>query len=187
MKDTIVVNFGRYQGPHRGHEMLMNFIKDLAERKNADYKIFLSNTFNEKNPIPVDTKERILKLLLPQHADNIFSEHNTVVAMLQSLQQEYRNVIFVCGSDRYVSFNSFLNNYNGIQYEFDSLKVLAAGDPRTDISNGISGCSASKMRGYVEDCDIISFTQDSPTAANARDIQTAFDEMTDAMLIQRVV
>lgn len=178
MKDTVVINFGRYQGPHRGHEMLSDFMRDLAKQHNADYFIYPSKSYDKKNPIPYNTKVHIMKQLLSDHAEHIVKEHpNAIVKILQSLQHEYKRVLFVCGSDRSNSYRKFIPNYNGMEYNFDDIQIIEAGNPRDENTSGVAACSASKMREYVSSGDIISFTAEAPRRATRYDVQLAFNAM----------
>lgn len=178
MKDTVVINFGRYQGPHRGHEMLMDFIRDLAIKENADYFIYPSKTQNKKNPLSYGAKCLLLKNLLPDHADHIVEDHqNGIVKILQSLQNEYKRVLFVCGSDRSDSYRKFIPNYNGLEYHFDDIRIIEAGNERNEQSTGVAACSASKMRDHVRNGDIISFVAEAPRRASRFDAELAFAVM----------
>ena len=65
---------------------------------------------------------------------------------MQKLQQlGFKNIVYVAGSDRVSSFTKLLNDYNGKDYQFDSIDVVSAGERDPD-ADGAEGMSASKMR-----------------------------------------
>ena len=70
----------------------------------------------------------------------------TWVQAMQKLEQMgYTDIIYVAGSDRVNQFNELLNKYNGKEYNFNSVKVVSAGERDPD-AQGLEGMSASKMR-----------------------------------------
>lgn len=178
MTETVVINFGRFQGPHRGHEMLADFMKQLAAKHNGDYLIYPSLTVNDKNPLTPGIKKLLLENLLPSHKDHLVLEHeNNIVSILKQLQATYKRVIFVCGSDRVDSFRNFLPRYNGSEYNFDSIQITSVGDARSDCSAGIAACSASKMREYVRTNNYKDFLVCAPRSASRWDVKAAFEVM----------
>lgn len=182
---TLVMNFGRFQGPHKGHQMLADYMKRLASENNGDYMIFPSSTHNAKNPIPFNQKVEILKGLMPEHSDHISDAHpNSVVKILTLLQDKYDNIIFVCGSDQVRNFSMFLPNYNDIEYSFKSITVVAAGDDRTDNDgNDVASCSATRMRQFVLNNDMTSFIRHVPETAPAINIEKAFAVMRTFLVV----
>lgn len=181
MSKAIVINFGRYQGVHNGHEMLIDFMRDKAAELQCEYRVFPSSTHDKKNnPIPFDEKLKMMQTMLPEHASCISTEHpNTIVAILQDLEKSgYTDVYFVCGSDRAASFEKFLPNYNGLEYQFDVLEILSAGKSRNDgIIGAIESSSASKIREYVKNNDITSYIHSIPINAPIVESAKIFNKM----------
>jgi hypothetical protein len=58
-------------------------------------------------------------------------------------------------------FNKLLNAYNGKDYQFDSIKVISAGERDPD-ADGVSGVSASKMRELAARGDRDNFVRMTP-------------------------
>ncbi|MDV7397332.1 hypothetical protein RZS08_38380, partial [Arthrospira platensis SPKY1] len=57
-----VINFGRFQPPHAGHEVLFDFIEKKSRQLNADGFIFVSpKTFKPDNPLSYIDKIRYLQ------------------------------------------------------------------------------------------------------------------------------
>jgi hypothetical protein len=66
------------------------------------------------------------------------------------------NVIMIAGSDRVGDFDRLLKQYNGMEYKFDNIQVISAGQRDPD-SEGVTGMSASKMRAAAASGDFDSF------------------------------
>ncbi len=178
MKDTVIITFGRMQGPHRGHEMLFNEMRSMAEARDADYIIYPSLTEDKKNPLSPGIKKLLLEYLLPEHKDNIeFNHENNIVKILEQLQTRYKNVVFVCGSDRANSFRNFLPRYNGDLYSFESLDIVGVGNERNDDAAGIEGSSASKMREYCRTNNYKDFLINAPRNTTRWDVRVAYEVM----------
>lgn len=143
--------FGRMNPPTVGHKQLFDTMKKVG----GDYKISLSQTKDKKeNPLDYSTKIEFLKLLFPEHADNVVenSDLNTIVKVASFLHdQGYQHATFVAGNDRLDTFKKLLNDYNGVEgkahgyYKFETLDFVSSGDRDPD-GTGVEGVSASKAR-----------------------------------------
>jgi hypothetical protein len=73
------------------------------------------------------------------------AEVRTPIEAAKELNKKYKNIVLVAGSDRVASFQKLLNDYNGKEYNFDTIEVVSAGerDPDSDTASGMSG---TKMR-----------------------------------------
>jgi len=98
--------------------------------------------------------------------------------MLQLLEKlGYTDVVYVAGSDRVESFDKLFNDYNGKEYNFDSITVINAGERDPD-AEGAEGMSASKMRAAAAQGNLEAFTQGVPRSALAKDM---YDAVRDGM------
>lgn len=142
----VVFAFGRFQPPTTGHELLVNAVKKLAGTT-ADHVIYASKTEDKKsNPLPVARKVYFLKRMFPKTNFLAASaEVRTPIEAAKELNKKYKNIVLVAGSDRVASFQKLLNDYNGKEYNFDTIEVVSAGerDPDSDTASGMSG---TKMR-----------------------------------------
>ena len=142
----VVFAFGRFQPPTTGHELLVNAVKKLAG-STADHVIYASKTEDKKsNPLPVARKVYFLKRMFPKTNFLAASaEVRTPIEAAKELNKKYKNIVLVAGSDRVASFQKLLNDYNGKEYNFDTIEVVSAGerDPDSDTASGMSG---TKMR-----------------------------------------
>src|SRR6056300_1051152 len=157
-KKVAVVAFGRMNPPTIGHEKLVDKVKSV----NGDHYIFLSQTQKPKdNPLPFNIKLEFAKKFFP--GVNIgHPSVRTPIQMLQMLEKlGYTDVIYVAGSDRVASFDKLFNDYNGKEYNFNSIEVINAGERDPD-ADGAEGMSASKMRAAAASGDLESFKQGVP-------------------------
>lgn len=168
-RKVAVAAFGRMNPPTIGHEKLVEKIKSF----DGDHYLFLSQTQKPKdNPLPFDVKLQFSKQFFP----SVNVGHPTVrtpIQMLQMLEKlGYTDIIYVAGSDRVESFTKLFNDYNGKEYNFDSIEVVSAGERDPD-ADGAEGMSASKMRAAAASGDYEAFAQGVPTPALAQKLYDA--------------
>jgi hypothetical protein len=84
----------------------------------------------------------------------------------------YTDIVYVAGSDRVEQFEKLFNDYNGKEYNFNSIQVVSAGERDPD-ADGAEGMSASKMRAAAASGDFDSFAQGVPTPALAQKLYDA--------------
>ena len=168
-KKVAVAAFGRMNPPTIGHEKLVEKVKSFE----GDHYIFLSQTVNPKdNPLPFDVKLEFAKKFFP--GVNVgHPSVRTPIQMLQMLEKlGYTDVIYVAGSDRVASFDKLFNDYNGKEYNFNSITVENAGERDPD-ADGAEGMSASKMRAAAAAGDFEAFAQGVPKPALAQKMYDA--------------
>jgi hypothetical protein len=168
-RKVAVTAFGRMNPPTIGHEKLVDKVKSI----DGDHYIFLSQTQKPKtDPLPFDVKLEFAKKFF----SGVNVGHPTVrtpIQMLQMLEQlGYTDVIYVAGSDRVESFTKLFNDYNGKEYNFDSIQVVSAGERDPD-ADGAEGMSASKMRAAAASGDYESFATGTPDPQLAKKMYDA--------------
>jgi hypothetical protein len=168
-RKVAVAAFGRMNPPTIGHDKLVNKIKEV----DGDHYLFLSQTQKPKdNPLPFDVKLEFAKKFFP----DVNVGHPTVrtpIQMLQMLEKlGYTDIVYVAGSDRVEQFEKLFNDYNGKEYNFNSIQVVSAGERDPD-ADGAEGMSASKMRAAAASGDFDSFAQGVPTPALAQKLYDA--------------
>jgi hypothetical protein len=164
-----VTAFGRMNPPTIGHDKLVNKITAIE----GDHYLFLSQTQKPKdNPLPFDVKLEFAKKFFP----SVNVGHPTVrtpIQMLQMLEKlGYTDIVYVAGSDRVEQFEKLFNDYNGKEYNFNSIQVVSAGERDPD-ADGAEGMSASKMRAAAAAGDFDSFAQGVPSPALAQKLYDA--------------
>lgn len=146
MSDTVVFTFGRFQPPTIAHEMMCNKIGIVAASSGADHAIYVSKTQDKKkNPLHVEDKITFLREMCPR-ANFVACDEvvRTPVEAAKALNEKYRNLVFIVGSDRIDTLGKVIEQQNGIDYHYDNILVLSAGDrdPDSDGVEGVSGTAA---------------------------------------------
>jgi len=155
---TATMAFGRMNPPTIGHAKLVDAVKSQG----GDPYIFLSQSQKPKtDPLAFADKLRYAKFFFPEVTIGN-PEVKTIIQALQKIDAlGYDNLIYVAGSDRVASFEELINKYNGVEYNFKSIKVVSAGERDPD-ADGAEGMSASKMRAAAAENDLESFAQGVP-------------------------
>ena len=139
---TAVFAFGRMNPPTPGHKKIGEVIKAQP----GDPFIFITHTQNAKtDPLSFSQKLTFAQKIFPMIKVGDKAVRTWVQAMQKLEQMGYTDIIYVAGSDRVNEFNELLNKYNGRDYNFNSIKVVSAGERDPD-AQGLEGMSASKMR-----------------------------------------
>jgi hypothetical protein len=168
-RKVAVAAFGRMNPPTIGHEKLVDKIKSI----DGDHFVFLSQTQKPKtDPLPFDAKLEFAKKFFPD-VNVGHASVRTPIQMLQMLEKlGYTDVVYVAGSDRVESFTKLFNDYNGKEYNFESIQVVSAGERDPD-ADGAEGMSASKMRAAAASGDYESFAMGTPDAKLAQKMYDA--------------
>jgi hypothetical protein len=171
---TAVFAFGRMNPPTIGHAKLA----DVVKSQKGDPFLFLSQTQKPKtDPLPFPEKMYFASKSFPgiEIGD---PKVKTIIQAMQSLEAKgYTDIIYVAGSDRVDSFTKLLNDYNGKDYNFNSINIVSAGERDPD-ADGAEGMSASKMRAAAQEGDFDSFKQG---VANAQMAQQMYDQVRKGM------
>ena len=187
---TAVFTFGRMNPPTIGHEKLLNKLKNVAGRSSADWFVYLSSSQDaKKNPLPFERKIHYAKKMFGRDVNaRTFPKEPTALHAASSLYSKgYKKLIMVVGSDRVNDFSKLLKQYNNQDkphgfYNFDSIDVVSAGDRDPD-AEGISGMSASKLRGFAVQGKFDEFTKGLP-GLNDKDAKSLFNEIRKGLKLQ---
>ena len=159
----VVAAFGRMTPPTVGHGLLVKKVLDTAKAKSCDHVIYLSKTQDKKkNPLDVKTKVMWAKRMFP--GANILpatDQLRTFIEMVKILNQRYKTLYLVAGSDRVQEYQTLLNKYNGTEYNYDHIEVISAGERDPD-ADGASGMSATKMREAASTNNLSDFKKGLP-------------------------
>lgn len=160
-----VIAYGRYNPPTIGHQKLIDVIKEISQKNNADGIVAPSHTQDkDKNPLSYNEKEEILREM--SEGVHIADQGKTFISLLQFLQQQgYTKIIHVAGSDRIPEFQKLIEAYNGkpdkkgiVPFSFKEYTFISAGERDPD-SDGVEGMSATKLRLHAKEGDLESFKQ----------------------------
>ena len=178
---------GRLNPPTIGHEKLLDSLAKQAGRN--DYFVFVTQSQDKKkNPLGYNEKVKHVRKMFPRHARRVMinKKIRTVFDAATFLYEKgYKSVVMVVGSDRVTEFQTLLNKYNGQKgqhgfYNFKSLDIASAGERDPD-AEGVSGMSASKMRGFASENDFASFSQGLPSSMSNKDAKKLFMDVRNGM------
>ena len=173
-KQAAVLTFGRFNPPTNGHEKLVQKVMTEAKSRNGMPMIFASHSQDKKkNPLPYDSKIRYLTKAFGRVVQK--SKARTIIEVAKELSDKFTNLVVVVGSDRIAEFQRLLTKYNGREYNFDTIKVVSAGERDPDADD-VTGMSASKLRALVEEGDFETFREGLPSKlkTSAREL---YDEL----------
>ena len=159
MSDTIVLTFGRFNPPTKGHEVVFNEITKQAAKHRADAAIFTSQTTqNIKNPLSYRDKIKFLRKANPKIR---VYEKRTIKTLFDAVgwafEEGYTKVVVVLGSDRIPTFRNSIVPW--VKREFPDGKIVfaQAGANRSNSSKGVAGISGTKVRQSVAKGDFKKF------------------------------
>jgi len=187
---TAVFTFGRMNPPTIGHEKLLNKLKSVAGRSSADWFVYLSSSQDaKKNPLPFERKIHYAKKMFGRDVNaRTFPKEPTALHAASSLYSKgYKKLVMVVGSDRVNDFSKLLKQYNNQDkphgfYNFDSIDVVSAGERDPD-AEGVSGMSASKLRGFAVQGKFDEFAKGLP-GLNDKDAKSLFNEIRKGLKLQ---
>lgn len=162
MADTVVFTFGRFQPPGLNHEKLVVKVLEQARANRADHMIYLSQTRNHiTDPLSWAFKSRVCQAAFPGVKFCTEQAIKTPFQALESIANDYKNVIFVVGQDRMSEFTERMTPY-ATQWGLENFKIVSAG-VRNSNTTGLTGLSGSKMRQYVAEGNKDSFYRSLPS------------------------
>ena len=175
---TAVFAFGRMNPPTIGHARLVDVIKN----QQGEPFLFLTHTQKPKTD-PLSFAEKIFFAQKSFSGITIGdSKVRTIIDAMKTLEAKgYTDIIYVAGSDRVDSFTKLLNDYNGKDYNFDSINIVSAGQRDPD-AEGAEGMSASKMKAAAAENNFETFK--SGVAGDEKLAQMMFNKVRAGMGVQ---
>ena len=179
----IFITYGRFQPVTWGHENSFNAIKSAATSAGCDYHIFISHTNSpyDENPLSQDVKLKWMKLLLPQHADNIIAINPSspqkcvryCMTASRDIAHDYDECVYMVGSDR-VNAMQFLHKYNGcnpkatvVDFSMKHFEIVSTG--QRDADGKTFAISGTKMRNWARNGDLKEFKKGLPKKHKLKD------------------
>lgn len=169
-----VMNWGRFNPVHKGHEKAIKTAERIATKKGAAHKVVASRTHGKNDPLTPSQKLQHLKSMFPgKNISLAGKDRKTFLAQLSHMHHAgVKDLTVVVGGDRAKEFHELINKYNGEGegklFNFKKTKVISAGD-RDSVKPGTEGASGTKQRQAVKDMDYETFKKGLPTGAT--DIQ----------------
>ena len=170
MKTTIT--FGRMNPPTRGHERLIDKVKELAG--DGDHHVFTSKTHDKiKNPLTPEQKGSYLQSSFPD--TNIHSQPSPFHALTHLQDEGYKDVTVVVGADRVSEFERIGRHKD---FNFNNYNVVSAGER----SGGeIENISASGARAAAKEKRYGDFTKMTPTLMSKKQARQMFSDLQTQM------
>lgn len=127
--DTMVFIFGRMNPPTYGHALLIQRMRDLVNKFHYDHMVVLTRSHDkDKNPLSPDDKLKYFCKYFPDIKVKIAEEDKpSFIHQLKDINRVYKKIIVIVGPDRWKEFKELAEKYNGIEYEYESIEVIAAG------------------------------------------------------------
>lgn len=169
--------FGRMNPPTAGHEIMLKEGKMMADSERSDFRVYLSKSHNpKKNPLPYDVKVKFFKKLFPRYAPYLIEDESirTVIDILKDLNGNYSEVTMLVGEDRVEEFQSLLDRYNGVEYDFQEIEVQNTGDR-------VEGRSGSAMRELAKQDNFEEFSKSYPDNIDIGLLRQIFLELKKGM------
>ena len=163
-----VLAFGRMNPPTVGHAKLVDKVKEVAKEVGGSHHVVISHSQDEKkNPLSAQDKLKHAKRFFPDtNLSTSDKEHPTFLQHAAKLHKAgATHLHMIAGSDRVGEYEKKLAQYNGTHkgalFNFKHIKVHSAGERDPD-AEGVSGMSASKMRGHAETGNFKEFKKGIP-------------------------
>jgi hypothetical protein len=180
-----VFAFGRMNPPTIGHGALVDKVKELAAAKKAGHSIVISHSQDpEKNPLSAEQKLKHAKRMFP--GANISAADDESPTFIHQLKKLYKQGVthatMVAGSDRVDEYKKLLDRYNGPggEFNFKNIDVVSAGERDPD-AEGVSGMSASKMRGHAITNKFSEFKKGIPSHVHPEHAREMFNDVRKGM------
>lgn len=180
--NRVVAAFGQFQPPTAGHELLVKTVQTLAGSN--DHVIYASTNEDKKHPLPADRKVYFLK--------RMFSEANiqpagfeTISEAAYELSKKYKHLTVVTFADKVSEFESQLKENNGKLYNFETIKVVSAGDVDPD-SNTVSAVSGNAMCESAKKGNFTQFKKGVPHTLTELDSRRLMNDVRKGMGLEPI-
>lgn len=182
-----VLAFGRMNPITSGHEKLVNKVKDVAREVGGSHHIVLSHSQDpKKNPLSAAQKVKHAKRAFPGTNFSASSKEspNFLTQAADLHKRGVTHLHVVGGSDRVKEFHDTLHRYNGTGegklFNFKKITVHSAGERDPD-AEGVSGMSASKMRGHAQSGNFNEFKKGTPSSMSHAHAKELYNDVRRGM------
>lgn len=147
LKPTVVMTFGRFNPPTKGHEKLFKTIMAIAAKENASPVVFASSSQDKlKNPLSHAEKTAVIRSVMPTLTIGPASA-KTILNALDWLSSQGVTMVHVyVGEDRIGEFKKLTASWQKFNEKTSKLKVDVKGLPRSGAMDAklVSGTAARK-------------------------------------------
>jgi len=188
-----VMAFGRMSPPTTGHEVLVNKVKEVADKVGGNHSVVLSHTQDkDKNPLSSEDKLKHAKRFFPKtNLSTSSKESPTFLSHAEKLhKQGVTHLHMVAGSDRVPEYKKKLAQYNGKGegklFNFKKITVHSAGERDPD-AEGTTGMSASKMRSHASSGNFKEFKKGIPAHVPEHHAKEMFHDVRKGMQVKESI
>ena len=185
--------FGRMSPPTTGHEVLVNKVKEVADKVGGNHSVVLSHTQDkDKNPLSSADKLKHAKRFFPKtNLSTSSKESPTFLSHAEKLhKQGVTHLHMVAGSDRVPEYKKKLAQYNGKGegklYNFKKITVHSAGERDPD-AEGTTGMSASKMRSHASSGNFKEFKKGVPAHVPEHHAKEMYHDVRKGMQVKESI
>ncbi len=185
--------FGRMSPPTTGHEVLVNKVKEVADKVGGNHSVVLSHTQDkDKNPLSSADKLKHAKRFFPKtNLSTSSKESPTFLSHAEKLhKQGVTHLHMVAGSDRVPEYKKKLAQYNGKGegklFNFKKITVHSAGERDPD-AEGTTGMSASKMRSHASSGNFKEFKKGVPAHVPEHHAKEMYHDVRKGMQIKESI
>lgn len=158
--------YGRFQPPHRGHQRVLDTIKEHAARDGADNFVFYSHTRDNDNPLSPQDKMRFLETMFPENyvvsvQEKIYNPYHA----MRVLDGGYQHVKMFVGEDRVDAFEGIKRymNHPTKGYSFETFEIVNVGS-RLNEDDDISLMSGTRARTLAHEGKLEEFAHMIPSS-----------------------
>jgi len=175
---TIVLSFGRFNPPHRGHKLLTDLLVSTAQRLGADHALYLKGRTGPKDPLSIEDRRHFLSLLTPGLRVLFDPRLPDPPDIFQSYSDTgYTSLVLVLGGDRQEKLTNDINTeVKAGRLHFTSIKLLSAGD-----RSGAEMWSATQQRDAAAANDYPAFRAGLPPTYPEREALSLFAKVRRGM------
>ena len=185
--------FGRMSPPTTGHEVLVNKVKEVADKVGGNHSVVLSHTQDkDKNPLSSADKLKHAKRFFPKtNLSTSSKESPTFLSHAEKLhKQGVTHLHMVAGSDRVPEYKKKLAQYNGKGegklFNFKKITVHSAGERDPD-AEGTTGMSASKMRSHASSGNFKEFKKGVPAHVPEHHAKEMYHDVRKGMQVKESI
>ena len=148
LKPSVVMTFGRFNPPTKGHEKLFKTIMALATKTNASPVIFASSTQDDKkNPLSHKEKTSYIQSALPSLSVGPETVRTIPDALTWVQKNKVTSVVIFVGGDRLPEFERLVKSWQAKNDPENGLTITVKGIPREGAMDPslVSGTAARKF------------------------------------------
>ena len=144
--EPIVIAPGRFNPPHRGHQLMINRLVDLGRQLRAKPIVIIvdSGKYSEKNPLTGEVRLHYLQKMFPELGIDFVIAKNPYDAVAELSEHRKVPIGGITGADRADSYKKMVGRIFGPEVEDRYQAEILHRDP--DAEEDIAGASATKAR-----------------------------------------